>query len=76
MLISGFDVFIILEPTLVMDWDRKKVAAAVGSVALISVWLFVPILIQRWYGYPAIPIAFVIIVVYFLGFQFWKRVLN
>jgi len=59
-----------------MELNGRKVAALIGIFLLLAGWLAVPPLLQRWYGYPAIPVAFVVIVVYFVGFQFWKRVLK
>lgn len=58
------------------EWDKRKAAAVIGSISLLVVWLLVPIISQRIYGYSAITVAFVIAAVYFLGFQLWKRVLR
>lgn len=54
------------------DVELGKRGAVLISAALILFWIAAPLYLSR-HGFSAVQVSFAITVIYYLGFQAWKR---
>ncbi|MFB6145626.1 MAG: hypothetical protein ABEJ99_03915 [Candidatus Nanohaloarchaea archaeon] len=55
-----------------LDTTRKKIGLVL-SVLMILIWLFLPIIVQKYYDVPFIETAFLVIIVYYIIYYIFKK---